>query len=769
MELPMGRPERLLFPELNPLHAFALSLRELRKRAGNPKYSAMARGTGRSSTALSEAAGGDKLPTWDTVIAYVSFCNEDPDSYLMAWERVRDHRRSRQDDTSQPDPVSKPEAPPMLSNLPRHPARVFLGRDDALVRVDELLGSAGHGIVIGPVLHGLGGIGKTELAIQYAHRHRRRFNPIWWISADTQENVSAGLAALTRNIEPRWPVSASVVDTAAWAQRWLAAHTGWLLILDNVVDPKVIEPILAMPASGLVIATSRRYLDWQALGLAPMLIPQLSVDTSVDLLARRSGRHEESTELHALAEEFSGLPLALNHAAAYLVERPYVSLAQYRAWLSEQPSHVLGTRALAHPSDALVARTWQVSVDAVDAVDPLATKILNVMAYLGPDRIPVGLFSPLARPLAVEDATALLTSYSLVSRSERHTSVHRLVQTVIRSAHADASALATAIDLLYHALPVDDPETAVADWPRWAELAPHVAAIAERLGDERPSPLTVECINTAGEVLLRTAFYHRGQGRYAASVALYERSMHVRGEALGADHADTLASRYGLAGGYWSTGRFEQALELATATLAARRATLGDDHPDTLQNASNVAVGLREIGLLYEATELTRSTLAASEKVLGPDHPDTLRARNNLAGCYRAAGRHEESIALHAETLLARRRALGEMHPDTLQSRHNLAGGHEALGRLDEAVAGLEYTLASRLQLLGSTHPDTCHTRFILARVCQAAGRHAQAVMLLEETVAARRWLLGPDHPDTRAAEVSLAETRLTAQPDARI
>lgn len=125
----------------------------------------MARQTGRSRTALSDAAGGDKLPTWDTVVAYVSFCKEDPNAYRVAWENLLEQRKARSDDVMESDPASKPDAPALLSNLPRHPARLFLGRDSALNDMNDLLSAAATGLVIGPVLHGLGGIGKPNPGI----------------------------------------------------------------------------------------------------------------------------------------------------------------------------------------------------------------------------------------------------------------------------------------------------------------------------------------------------------------------------------------------------------------------------------------------------------------------------------------------------------------------------------------------------------------------------------------------------------------------------
>ncbi|WP_433077799.1 tetratricopeptide repeat protein [Dactylosporangium sp. CA-052675] len=755
----MPRPERALFPDLSPLHAFAADLRSVRTKAGNPTYQAMARHTGRSRTALSEAAGGDVLPTWDTVVAYVSFCGEDPNGYRIAWERLQEHREQDSLHGTGPGEPAGAVAPADLSNLPRRPAGLFVGRDDALRQLDALLSGADRGLVIGPVVHGLGGVGKTELALQFTDAHRQQYNPVWWISADTVENIAAGLAALTRTLEPQWPSSASIGDTAAWAQRWLATHDGWLLVLDNVLDLAAIQPVLATGSNGRVIATSRRYLDWRTLSLTPLSLPLLDKDASVDLLLRRTGRRAERADIEGLVEDTGCLPLALSHAAAYLVERAHVSVAQYRSWLAEQPGRILGARALAHPSDDLVARTWQVSIDAVTADDPLAARILDVVAYLGADRIPADLFTPLADALAVEDALTLAMSYSLITRTDSTIGIHRLVQTVIRMGHADTTrALGEAVALLHAALPTGDPETTLAEWPRWAAIAAHIDALAVRVEDQHPAALGTDLSNRAAHVLWWCAFYHRGQGRYAASLNLFRQSLSLREEVLGPDHPDTVTSRYGVAGGCWSTGRFEEAIEYGRSAMLARARMLGPDHPDTVEIASNVAVGLRELGHLDEAIVMTEQALADRSRILGPEHPETLRSRNNLAGCYRAAGRVAEAVDLYESTLAARVEALGAEHPDTLQSQNNLAGGYEDAGRLAEAIVLYERTLATRAELLGADHPDTNHSRFNLARAYLAAGRAEPAVALLERTLSSRRWLLGPDHPDTRKAEALLEQ-----------
>ncbi|MEU1687879.1 tetratricopeptide repeat protein [Micromonospora sp. NPDC005707] len=751
----MPRPERPLHPELDPLHAFAQRLRDARQAAGSPKYEAMARQTRRSSTALSEAAGGDHLPTWETVVAYLSYCGQDPNAYRVEWERVRDLRETAR-------PLLQPVDLSRVSNLPRRPTGLFLGRHHVLDELHRHLEPDAQRV--GVAIFGLGGVGKTELALQYVEGQRSRYSCVWWVSADTEENLTKELAEFARTVQPDWPVWGSAADAAAWALRWFTSHDDWLLVLDNVTEPSTIAGTLAAAVRGRVIVTSRRELDWAALSLAPLRLDVLSRPASIEMLLQRSKRHAERAEVAELAGDLADLPLALTHAGAYLVERRHVTAAEYRRRLAQQPAAVLGARILAHPADDPVARTWQVTIEAMRADAPLSVTLLDVLAYLAPVAVPVELIAGIARdPVAVDDALAVAASYSLVTRSESEVSVHRLVQTVIRAHHQSSAHCARAVDLLLTALPEGDPEASVQAWPRWARLVPHIEALAGLLR-RAPHPNDDLIVRATG-LFGPCALYQRGQGRYLSALALLQQSRDLLLEILGPAEPATVTATYLLAGGLWSAGRFAEAMRLGESTWHARRRLLGPEHPDTLANASHVALGYRELGRHEEALTLSASTLATREKVLGADHPETLQSRNILAGCHRALGEHDEALALYESTLADRLRVLGAAHPDTLQSRHNLAGGYLAVDRSDEAIACYEVTLASRRAVLGPEHPDTLHTQHLLAAAYQQVGRSADAATLYEATLRSRRRLLGLDHPDTRKTETALLRAREEADP----
>ncbi len=749
----MPRPERPLFPDRDPLHAFAARLRELRLRAGNPTYGKMARATGRSRSALAEAAGGDKLPKWETVEAYAQACEVGASSLFADWERLQELR-----ELPTLGRALLTEAPPGLTNLSRRPSRYFVGREEAMRRLAQALASGPRGVSIGSAVHGLGGIGKSELALQYAVAHLTDYTPVWWVAADTADNLALDLATLTRSLEPAWPPSASIVDTAAWALRWLRAHRGWLLVLDNVTDADVIEPVLAAAeGQGRVIASSRRDLDWASLGLQPLGLSVLDRQSSVDLLVARSARAEEREAAESLAAALGDLPLALDHAVAYLNERRHVSIADYEQRFRSQPQRVLSTTNRAYPSIKPIDRTWQVSISEIARQDPLAAQLLDVIAYFQPDRIPIDLLVGLdGDEVAVDDALSLAASFTIISRSAEAVSIHRLVQIVIRLGHESTQPAWTAVELLLGSVPGGNPETAVDTWPDWADIIPHIESVQHVLLAANRSTDDRERSARAGGLLSLGGLYLRGQGRYDTALTMLQNAARLAEDTLGPESPQALKARYALAGGLWSAGQFREAVDLGTDVWRAHQRVLGPDHPDTLSAAAYLTIGYREVGRLDEALTLSLTTLDARIRILGPEHPDTLQSRNNTAGCYKALGQHDEALPLYERTAEDRARILGADHFDTLQSLHNLAGGYLAVVRSDEAMELYRSTLRSRQQILGPQHPDTLHTQHNLAEACRRQNREAEAVTLMSEVLGVRTELLGPDHPDTRRARAFL-------------
>jgi hypothetical protein len=239
---------------------------------------------------------------------------------------------------------------------------VFVGRDRDLVALDSMLG-AGVGVITQAV-QGLGGVGKTELVLHHAWTHKPSYPLVWWITADSPDNLAAGLAALAYRLQPAMRTVVTASDAAEWGKAWLQTHPGWLLVLDNVEDPQHVAGLLAQFDTGRVLITTRRDIDWHRHGATPLRLGLLSRPESIALLAGISGR-DEPDAADALADELGDLPLALDQAAAYITER-HTTINAYLTALRDQPVRLLDTPGLTGDAEHAAARVWHLTMTTIE-------------------------------------------------------------------------------------------------------------------------------------------------------------------------------------------------------------------------------------------------------------------------------------------------------------------------------------------------------------------------------------------------------------------
>ncbi|MFD8008498.1 tetratricopeptide repeat protein [Streptomyces mirabilis] len=621
------------------------------------------------------------------------------------------------------------QASPGAASLPKSVSGVFVGRERELTDLRGMLAGGGSAAVVQSrvrAIHGLGGVGKSALALHYAHRYRSAYTLVWWITAESPESILTGLAGLAMGLCPTWARVAGPDERAAWAITWLQAHPGWLLIFDNVEDPTYLYPYLGTLAGGHHLATSRKATGWHA--LAPALaLGLLPLTDATDLLCtiafpNLTPTEEQRGAARQLAEHLGCLPLALEQAGAYAY-RTGTDLDTYRQSLGL----VLDEDRDVIDPERTIARIWDHTLAAITRRDPLAVTLLRTMAWLAPDDIPRSLLAPLApSPSALRNALGELHAYNMIvfTDDRQGVSVHRLVQTVLRThtpsqsePNSYALGRSEAEQVLHQALPTPSDDSESEPTALWECLLPHVLALAESTPPDTPS--SSDTANTYHQV----AQYLCRQGRDAHTIALHTAVLAQREQVLGDTHPDTLNSRNNLARAYRAAGNLERAIPLYEATLAQCEQVLGDTHPDTLRSRNNLARAYRIAGDLRRAIPLHETTVAQYERVLGPTHPDTLSSRNNLARAYEAAGDLERAMPLYEATLAQYEQILGPTHPDTLNSRNNLACAYRAAGDLERAMPLYETTLAQYEQTLGPTHPDTLNSRNNLAR----ARREAKA------------------------------------------
>jgi hypothetical protein len=611
-------------------------------------------------------------------------------------------------------------AAPGLHNLPAPGNPVFVDRIDDLAELDTVMSQEPPASP--PVVHGLGGTGKSTLALHFAHRSRERYNPVWWISADSLVSVTSGLAELAARLDPYANLTAKTsTEAAAWAVGWLQAHDGWLLVLDDADSPHAVASVLGTLAGGRHLITSRRATGWHRVA-RPLALALLPPDAALDLLMQviNPGGDSDREILERLAAELGYLSLALEQAAAY-IQYTAITPAAYLDRLRRYPARMFAASA---DSDAVgeadrqrtVARIWQLSVQAIAGEQPLAGEILRTLAWFSPDPIPRDLAYQLHDdPLTVDEALALLNAYSMITLAPQSVTIHRLVQAVSRipdpadpqrTSDAIRQARDRAAQLLLDALP-ENPMFNVTSWPRWRELLPHVTALTEHISPDQDTPATASISRAASGFL-------QGDGHFDQAVAAARRAVDAYQRLQGPDALDTLTARSFLASAYRASGNLAIAAPLHQQNLTDTARILGEDHPETLVARANLAYLYAMQHDEHRALELHERNFADYERVHGPDHPHTLNARANLASSYRATGDLPRAIELHEQSASDYARVFGPDHSETITARSNLAYAYELAGDLDRAIPLHRQVLTDRERLYGPDHAYTEIARRLL-------------------------------------------------------
>ncbi len=533
-----------------------------------------------------------------------------------------------------------PGSRPAVWNLARRNPG-FTGRDSMLNRLHDTL--AGGPVAV-QALHGMGGVGKTQLASEYAHRFAGQYDLVWWIPAEQPQLIGDHLAALAQKLGLA-PAGTVTPDAVQVLRDHLRQVPRWLLIFDNAEDRDQLAGWLP-DGPGQVLITSRNP-HWSGVA-APVDVDVFTRAESVALLHAHLP-HLDAGDANALAAALGDLPLAVGQAADLLAET-HLAAGIYLAELAAHAAELLreGRPPAGHPGP--LAATITLTADRLAAADPAAGQLLYLCAWLGPEPIPGDLFTArpdllpealtdIARkPVAFARTLAQLGRYGLARLSDTGPILHRLTQAVLRDTdpHPD-----THRDTVEHLLAAARPDNGTHPqwWPRWSVLLPHILAAD-------PATTTNPDLRWAATF----AVWHlmaRGDARAALPLAQYLHQAWT--DRHGPDDHSTLAAATNLATIHRHLGHFQQARDLDEDTLTRSRRVLGDDHPDTLISASNLANDLRQAGEYEQARQLDEDTLTRRRRVLGDDHPDTLTSANNLAIDLTELGEHERARELREQ------------------------------------------------------------------------------------------------------------------------
>jgi hypothetical protein len=633
------------------------------------------------------------------------------------------------------------------------PRPVFLaGREELLAHLDARL-SAGNGA--GPrvvALCGLGGVGKTSVALEYAHRHLARLGMVWQFHAEDPMVLEAGFGDLAVQLGVR--VLLDTGDPVVQVHAALAARpAGWLLIFDNAPGPGALQRVLPPAGRGQVLITSQNP-HWPGQAVE---VPVLGQAAAAAFLLTRTGSADQGAA-GELAAELGRLPLALEQAGAYM-QSAGRSIAGYLDLFLQRRADLLARGEIAL-YDKQVATTWELAFAEVDQGGP-AAGLLRFAACCAAEDIPLHLllrpgldaeFDPQVVPLLMpllgddltrDDAVAGLRRYSLISAPhDGLVSVHRLVQAItLDKMPADlAVAWRQATAAVIEAALPEDPENPAA-WPVLAALLPHAQA----------------ALTPASYGIGKIVTYLRAIGNNAAALVLQRQILDTCEADLGVEDPRTLTARASLATLTAEAGYPPAALGQFAELVPVMKRVLGEEHPATLIARSNLARLTGDMGDPAAALGQFAELVPVMKRVLGEEHPATLDARSNLARLTGDMGDPAAALSQFAELLSIRKQILGDEHPATLTTRASLAYWTGAAGNPVAARDQYAAELLVRERVLGEEHPAALTARSNLARWTGEAGNPAAAREQYAALLPVWERVCGTEHPRTLADRASLA------------
>ncbi|KAH8883699.1 TPR-like protein [Thozetella sp. PMI_491] len=649
-------------------------------------------------------------------------------------------------------------------------------------------------------LWGLGGSGKTQIALDFAHtRHIQTACSIFWINADSEARFLQSYKAIARQagVSPYLDNE----DLMIAVRQWIESQRNWTMILDNADDLSLfgvggrlgdgvrrgrLYHFIPRGLTGTVLWTSRdeRVAGSLVSSRQAIWVDAMTLSEALTLLASLRGEEISEGELDdatQLLSHLERLPLAISHAAAYLRTSPSIMnyvfklRTEHRRWkLLRQP--IFDRYRPELPNSVL--ETWIVSVTMLKEENYQAYWILHTLAYFDNRGISFEMIKAAETIRANEaeeritdaniqcgidssdddmdeeddivTAVGRLKNFSFIrprSPMARSYDMHALVQDAtryslrIKATTANLLFFRTALNVLLRLYPPSVPE----NWKLCEIYLPHALRVCnwpERKQEGRD----------VADLLEKVSHYLFDQRRWREKELVDTEVLKLRRELSGEEHPETLQAMANLASTYHALGRLEEDAKMSARVLSLRTEILGEKHPDTIDTMANLASTYFALGRLAEDEEISAKALALRREILGDKHPDTLSSIENFGAIHLRHGRFKEAEAIYVEVLTLRRESLGQRHPNTLKSMMGLATTFYVQRRWEKAEKILNETLMRRLEILGREHPDTIDTMESLAWTYSALGRETDDAEMSLQVLSLREKILGESHPDTMSS-----------------
>ena len=655
-----------------------------------------------------------------------------------------------------------PGSMPVNNLPPRNP--YFSGRIEILDKIHANFQSE-NTVSLNQTIVGMGGIGKTQTALEYAYRYAHNYDCIWWVPSETEESALNSYKSFAEKMnlleEGQQQENEFIIETVL---NWMDSHDKCLFIYDNAdsndVDRWISRYLPKSKLSHSLITTRNQYFPESK----SVNIDIFTKDEARKFLLSRTKTDDDHEVTSKLIERLGYLPLALEHAAAYMVNLK-ISYDEYLSLIDNcglEPSE--GSDG-SNNNIRFIMPAFEISINGT-IMPEAARQLLNLCAFMAPNKIPMSLLvrnrdllpepllSNLNEEININRLCVELRRFSLITGSSQEFNIHPLLQEYLRYSQEDNSKW---IDICLRVFLSDIPR----DYDTWEskEIFVHISEHAFSVVNYAYS--YYENQKSKGQSISELFFYlgygFNKVGQYDKALECYHKTLEIREKVLDVEHLDTAMTYNNIANVYKKQGCYQTALEWLQKALNVSLRILGESHPSISKTYNNIASVYSRLHEYAEALEWLHKALLICEKVLGKEHPDTATTYNNIAGVYANQENYTNALKWYHKALIIDEKVLGKEHPDTATTYNNIAFIYSKQKDYSKALELYSKALAIREMVMGNKHPDTAITYNNIAFVYFNQGDYHMALEWFHKALEICEQVLGTEHPDTALAYNNIA------------